>query len=651
MAETKAKTFEDLGIKVKPNLREFNTTCPQCSHTRKAENQKKEVLKVWNYENKKTWSCIHCGWSGGLNVYERYKEVYASARLPQVLQSIFSKPITDWLELRGISVKTALFCRCYETKNSFKLPELAFPYYYQQTLRNVMFRRIDARQVKEMGKTYQISKEKGTDTIFWGLDELDFTQETGADYIIITEGQPDRMTWVEAGYKNIISVPMGAPDPKSKNLEKKMEFINNDFRYLLNEGCKSRNTTLKIYIDVDEDDNGRFLRKILQEMLGKQKCWNITKPNGYKDTNEVWAGDKDKGLKALGKPELERMFNEASPSKLFGVISLYDVKDEILHIAKHGHEKGLICGIPEIDEYLSIKRKILCVITGIPSMGKSTWGRYWWTELARRNNIGWGMYTPENRPVSREYTKIVECYSKMYLNNKYTPHLSMSGVQSEKGFQWVNQHFTIINPERKFYEKFDDKDAKPKTLKSILNYFKALKETHGIYGFIIDAWNKVDHERAAGVTETDHISRQLDMVLEFLDVNDMCGMIVAHPSKQERQRGGNFEVPTLYDIKGSSAWYEKVDIGISVHRTKFINTNQGVRGAQENWILDKNASSQIHIQKMKFEELGQEGRIDCWPDWKRGYTFLFDNPNKPKEKEQTPNPEPSQDSDDEPLPF
>ena len=31
-------------------------------------------------------------------------------------------------------------------------------------------------------------------------------------------------------------------------------------------------------------------------------------------------------------------------------------------------------------------------------------------------------------------------------------------------------------------------------------------------------------------------------------------------------------------------------------------------------ILDKNASSQIHIQKMKFEELGQEGRIDCWSD-------------------------------------
>jgi twinkle protein len=628
MTEAKATSFEDLGIKVKPNLREFNTTCPNCSHLRKKENQKKECLKVWNYEHKKTWNCIHCGWSGGLNVYERYKEVYKASRMPKELKPFFSKPVTDWLESRGISVKTALFCRCYETQDNLRLPELAFPYYFQNTLRNVMFRRLDKRQAEEISKTYQITKDKGTDTIFWGLDDLDFTQETGEDYVIITEGQPDRMSWIEAGYKNILSIPSGAPNPNTKVLDKKMEFINEDFRRLIREGQQVRGRQFRFYIDADADASGMFLQKVLGEMLGKQRCWNIEKPQGYKDTNEVWAGDESKGLRKLGKEALDTMFQEARPSKLYGVINLYDVKAEILHIAEHGHEKGLITGIPQIDDYISIKRKILCVITGIPSMGKSTWGRYWWTELARKNDINWGMYTPENRPVSREYSKIVEVFSKQYLNNKYYPAQSMTTHQRDKAFDWCNSHFTIINPERKYYEKFDDKDAKPKTLKNILNYFKTLKETHGIYGFIIDAWNKVDHERPSGVTETDHISRQLDMVLEFLDVNDLCGMIVAHPAKQERQRGGNFEVPTMYDIKGSSAWYEKVDIGISIHRTKFINLNQGVRGAQENWVLNKNASTEVHVQKMKFEELGQEQKIDCWMDWKRGNTFIYENPNK-----------------------
>lgn len=655
MTESKNLTFADVGITVK-NGDTFLTTCPNCSHLRKKENQKKDCLKVWNLAENKGWNCAHCGWTGRLNTWEQYKEVYASAKMPKQLPSVFSREITAWLESRGLSIKTALYCRCYEVHSPSGM-ELAFPYYFQNTLRNVMFRRVNQKAIEQYGKVRQIPKDKGTQTIFWGLDELDFSPETGADYIIITEGQPDRMTWIECGYKNVLSVPMGAPDPKTKNLEKRLEFLNDDFRSLIYNKDLREHRAKKIYLATDGDANGLFLQQLLAERLGKTRCWNIDYPSGYKDSNEVLAGDSKKGLKALGKEGIDQLFSTASPQKISGVISIYDVISQIKNLSQGGHEKGLSFGHEAIDNHISLKRKILMTITGIPGMSKSTVSRFLTTECSRQNDVKWGLYTPENRPVYREYAKLTEVYSRQNLFNTWGGERTQMPYEiQERSYAWVNEHMTIIDPKNKSFENFGVKDAKPTTIKSIFKYFKHLKDTKGIFGIVIDAWNKLDHERPNGMPETEYISQQLDLVLEFLDVNDLCGIIIAHPAKQERQKGGNFEVPTLYDIKGSSAWFEKVDIGLSVHRMLYKNLNKGVRGAPENWVVDKSAPTQVHVQKMKFDELGQLGKWEMWLDRSKGDTFTFNDPNLTVSKKPSditvPHNEPYRASDDlDDLPF
>ena len=52
---------------------------------------------------------------------------------------------------------------------------------------------------------------------------------------------------------------------------------------------------------------------------------------------------------------------------------------------------------------------------------------------------------------------------------------------------------------------------------------------------------------------------------------------------------GKFPVPTMYDISGSAAFFNKADFGIAIERDR----TQGV--------------TRVHVQKVKFRHLGQPG--------------------------------------------
>jgi twinkle protein len=54
---------------------------------------------------------------------------------------------------------------------------------------------------------------------------------------------------------------------------------------------------------------------------------------------------------------------------------------------------------------------------------------------------------------------------------------------------------------------------------------------------------------------------------------------------------GKFEIPTLYSVNGSSYFYNKADVGITVYRDDELTT--------------------VHIQKVKFEGIyGKKGQVE-----------------------------------------
>ena len=252
----------------------------------------------------------------------------------------------------------------------------------------------------------------------------------------------------------------------------------------------------------------------------------------------------------------------------------------------------------------------------VHNSGKSTWVRWWVVKMIQHNadlDFKWAMFTPENRPVSREYAKIAEALTGMTI--KKGEKNSMNDEMYRKAMNFIEKHFFLISPDKKNYESFGGRVdvTKLNTLASIQEYLMYLKRTENIVGYVIDAWNKIEHEQPKHMVETTFISAQLDAVIDFNDYWDLFGIVIVHPRKIDMASDGNYKMPSLYDIKGSSAWKEKADYGVIVHRYKLKKKKnselQGDEDEDEKYVIVTNAPTIIRTEKIRFEETGNESRV------------------------------------------
>ena len=86
-----------------------------------------------------------------------------------------------------------------------------------------------------------------------------------------------------------------------------------------------------------------------------------------------------------------------------------------------------------------------------------------------------------------------------------------------------------------------------------------------------------------------YISILLDKLTNFAQQNDVLIILMAHPTKMQKRKDGQVEIPILYDISGSANFYNKTDFGIIVHRDRSTNTVE------------------VRVQKVKFRHLGECG--------------------------------------------
>ena len=110
----------------------------------------------------------------------------------------------------------------------------------------------------------------------------------------------------------------------------------------------------------------------------------------------------------------------------------------------------------------------------------------------------------------------------------------------------------------------------------------------GIKALVIDPYNRLESEQGTR-SETQYISELLDKLTNFAQRNDLLIILMAHPTKQPRNKDGIIEAPTLYDISGSANFFNKADFGIVVHRNRQAD------------------NVEVHVQKVKFRHLGTCG--------------------------------------------
>ena len=530
-------TYSEYNIQISngKNSGEAQTTCPKCSHDRKKKTDKCLSVNL----DKQTWYCHHCGWRGFLKSEPIEKKVYVKPVWKN--KTDLSEKCVKWFEGRKINQETLKFWRITEglkfiPKEGKELNCIQFNYFVNDELINIKSR--DGKK--------NFALEKGAELVMYGLNTFNFELDA-----FICEGEIDALTLWQSGYKNVLSVPNGA------NLNK------NNLEYFDSIADKLNNCP-KIYLCLDNDNAGRNLRDELADRLGREKCLIVT----FKDCKD--AND------CLQKYDLQAIIESVSEAKeypLEGVFTMADISDEIDDMYINGLEQGKIIGHNVFDEHVSFVQGYITVITGIPSHGKSDFLDEIILRLRLHHDWKTAYYSPENKPNKLHFSKM----ARKIIGKPFSGMNRMTFGEVNFVKQLLNEAIWFIKPEKDF------------SLDSILNHAKSLKLRHGINAFVIDAWNTLEHKFTTN--ETKYIGESLDKISRFCELHNLHCFLVAHPTKMQKQKENpnKYAIPTLYDISGSSNFYNKADIGITVYRD-----------------FEENITT-VYINKVKFSHWGKTG--------------------------------------------
>ncbi len=127
-------------------------------------------------------------------------------------------------------------------------------------------------------------------------------------------------------------------------------------------------------------------------------------------------------------------------------------------------------------------------------------------------------------------------------------------------------------------EAFGDE---PMDLRSVLDRAVQVVERERTEVLVIDPWNELEHLKPPDQLMTDYIRTALMYLKRICRYHGVAVIMVAHPTKAVTEKGGR--TPSLADIEGSMAWYNKCDNGLIVEReglgTKVISAKVREHGA------------------------------------------------------------------------
>lgn len=198
-------------------------------------------------------------------------------------------PVIQYMANRGISQEVVERYRLGVWKHNGEIREdvMTFPF-----IMNGRTRYIKCRNMKYNGTGSKEWSEKDGQPILFGMEQCDLTNKT----LILTEGQIDSLSVIEAGIGNAVSVPNGvkaftwvAPCARwMENFDKLIVFGDNEKGHVtLVEDIKRRFPASKIFVVREEDYCGcKDANEILQK-LGKEqvrKCIENAKPSPVEHT-------------------------------------------------------------------------------------------------------------------------------------------------------------------------------------------------------------------------------------------------------------------------------------------------------------------------------------------------------------------------------
>ncbi len=526
------------------SIGDYRTRCPQCSPTRRKKHD--PCLSVTVTHESILWMCHHCEWNGGVK-----ENAHLPIRQPRVVKEepvelappipIVSNANHDlsqgsitWLHNRKISQATA------ETFKLFtKDHKLCFPYYLDGDIVNIKSRTKDKRFLQEKNAT----------KCLYNIDMLKkHWDSVGTKSVIFVEGEMDVLALYEAGYKNVVSLPDGAPQTA--------KFHKDDKRFKAFEHSKWIFDADEVIVATDADENGKALRLELIHRFGKDICKVVNFPRiddwQCKDANEC--------LIHYDTQILQECIQYAEEFPVHGLHGVKEYHDSIQNIYDGNEQRALSTGFKELDKIYKIMPGTFNLITGIPNHGKSNFLDQILLNLAENEGWNFALFSPEHSTPNHIRRLLEKRCRKPF---DIGLHARISQDELNEGIQFLDDHF-------RFIESTEDIP----NIEYILKKAKLAKQRFGIKGLVIDPFNQISPDRDYAKREDEHIRDIIAKCQQFARNHQMVVWMVAHPHKLQRNDSGVIPPPDLYQVSGSAHWANMSDVALVVHRDFEDNSTQ-----------------------------------------------------------------------------
>jgi len=545
----KRERANEVGIFL-PNyeLSEHRIICPNCSSNRHKKHD--ECLSVSVTFDSILWFCHHCEWQGGakdndhITTYSpKLKQNWQKGIFPPtpVVPIIsnenhqLSEGSKFWLGKRAISLQTAQAFKLF-TKDS----KLCFPYYLDGELVNV----------KSRTKDKKFLQEKGATKCLYNIDMLKKHWDNAPNYedyvpqrtksVIFVEGEMDVLALYEAGFKNVVSLPDGAPQTA--------KFKSDDKRFMAFEHSKWIFEADEVIVATDADENGKALRLEIIHRFGKDICKVVNFPNmdgiQCKDANECLMHD--------GITVLQECIQYAEEFPVEGLHGVKEYHDSVQNIYDGNEQKAFSTGFKELDKIYKVMPSTFNLITGIPNHGKSNFLDQILLNLAENENWNFAVFSPEHSTPNHIRRLLEKRCRKPF---DIGLHARLTQEELNSGVEFLDNHFRFIENT----EEIPD-------IEFILSKAKVAKQRFGIKGLVIDPFNQISPNRDYAKREDEHIRDIIAKCQQFARNHEIVVWMVAHPHKLQRNDSGVVPPPDLYQVSGSAHWANMSDAAIVVHR-------------------------------------------------------------------------------------
>lgn len=511
------------------------------------------------------WKCHRggCGWEDGARVHADSPPPRPDRviKKPAPHPEEMTKRQPDWLCQfffdRNIGQRTMDYFGVYAINRIFralgeaKHPSIVFPYRFNGEVVNRKYRPFPEKQPQ--------AQEKDALQTLFNVDSL----ENDPAEIVWVEGEPDVMALYECGVPHAVTLKDGAPAELSKNPnaeDRRFEALRTHAQMLT--GAR------RIVLAGDSDGPGMVLREELARRLGRHRCHTVAWPDGCKDACDV--------LRAHGPEKVLECLAAAEPYPIEG---LQRVKPGTLADLRRRAPPGVMTTGSRATDAMKLRFPAegrLIVITGWPGSGKTAWARFVMVHTATDYARKWAVFSPEMQP----WEQFAASCAEVYLGMPFWPttgYPSMGPAEIADAERWLSDRITML--------VCDAEDQAP-TVDWILERARAAVLRDGATDLLIDPWNEIDHSRPDGVTETEYTGRSLQRFKAFALRHGCNVWVICHPAKPMLKNGEKPAVPTAYSISGSAHWFNKTDLGITVHSLK------------EN-------AAEVHVWKSRFRRLGR----------------------------------------------